>query len=317
MRRLSLLALTVSMTLLASSAGAAPSPEALAQGTQLHNQAGELLAQGKYKEAAAKYLEAYSKNASPNELFNAGRAEMTAGRKREALKLFRTYLALPSTDRVTAEFRKEAEDKAAECQAALCAIDVRGADESWVDGEKTAGVLYVEPGSHEVMMQGHDPNPKVVKVTCAAKETKVVPYDEGAQKGAGGPVTGPRPETEKGSWVVPGVLAGVGVVALGVGLGLGAAASSKSDSLSALPPGVCADPSAPACTTANDQLSSGKTLNTVGVVSVIGGAAFLGGAVVALFVVKPWETRERKTTSTWLSPSFGGGAVGLMTGGSF
>ena len=296
-------ALVVALT--TTSAFAAPSPEALAQGTALHNRATELLGQQKYREAAQAFLEAYGKNASPNELFNAARAEMTAGRNKEALKLFNTYLDLPATDRVATEFRKEAAEKAAVCQASLCAIDVRGATESWVDGQKAPGIFYAEPGAHEVMMQGDAPAPKIVKVTCVAKQTLLVEYDEKKPKG---PITGDPPPavTEKGSWLVPGVLAGVGVVGLGVGIGLGAASiSAEKDAATSFPTCTATNPAG--CASTRDAESSANGLATGAVIGQIVGFAALGGAVIATLVVRPWE--ERAKAHVRLVPNLGGASL--------
>ena len=154
----------LALLLASSTALAAPTPEALAQATAAHNEGVSLLAAGKYRESAAKFMVAYEKNANPNELFNAARAELTAGRHKEAMKLFRAYLALPNTDRITVEFRKESTEGTKTCQTKLCAIDVRGATEAWVDSEPVSGVAYVEPGAHEVTING-DAGPKTKKVT--------------------------------------------------------------------------------------------------------------------------------------------------------
>lgn len=304
-------ALVVALT--TTSAFAAPSPEALAQGTALHNRATELLAQQKYREAAQAFLDAYAKNASPNELFNAARAEMTAGRNKEALKLFNTYLDLPATDRVATEFRKEAAEKAAVCQASLCAIDVRGATETWVDGQKAPGIFYAEPGAHEVMMQGDAPAPKIVKVTCVAKQTLLVEYDEKKPKG---PITGDPPPavTEKGSWLVPAVLAGVGVVGLGLGMTTALIAGGKEGDVETLTTrGACIDRASASCAPIKDAASSASSLSTVSVVGYVAGGAFLAGAVISAIVLEPWKERPLKKTGVRIVPSIGG----LWAMGSF
>jgi len=299
----------VALLLASSAAFAAPTPEALAQATAAHNEGVTLLAAGKYRESAAKFMVAYEKNANPNELFNAARAELTAGRHKEAMKLFRAYLALPNTDRITVEFRKESTEGTKACQIKLCAVDVRGATESWIDSEPVSGVAYVEPGAHEVTMNG-DAGPKTKKVSCVAQQTLLVDYtDRPAGPGPKGPVVGDPPPvpTEKGSWVVPGVLAGVGVVGLGVGIATALAANgSDSDAKAASVPGVCADLASPTCLPVKDAASSARSMSTVSVVGYVAGGAFLAGAVVSALVIQPWKERPTKAGSLRVVPGFGG-----------
>ncbi len=301
--------LILALTAVSASATAGPSPEALAQGTALHNRAAELLGQQKYREAAKAFLDAYNKNASPNELFNAGQAEMLAGRHKEALKLFNTYLDLPTTDRVATEFRKQAAEKSAVCQASLCVIDVRGASETWVDGQKATGLFYAEPGAHEVMMQGEAPAPKVVKVTCVAKQTVLVEYEDKKPKGPIG--TDPPPAvTETGSWLVPGVLAGIGVVGVGVGIGLGAASGgARSDVIASAQTGACTNLSSDACASQRSREDTANGLATGSVIAYVGGGLFVAASAITLMVTKPWQERpvqSEKRAGVWLSPSLGG-----------
>ena len=301
--------LTFALTAVSASATAGPSPEALAQGTALHNRAAELLGQQKYREAAQAFLDAYNKNASPNELFNAGQAEMLGGRHKEALKLFNTYLDLPTTDRVTTEFRKRAAEKIAVCQASLCVIDVRGASETWVDGQKVTGIFYAEPGAHEVMMQGDAPAPKTVKVTCVAKQTVLVEYDDKKAKGPIG-TDAPPPVTEKGSWLAPGVLAGIGVVGVGVGIGLGAASGgARSDVIASAQTGACANVASAPCASQRSREDTANGLATGSVIAYVGGGLFLAASAITLMVTKPWQERpvqSEKRAAVRLSPALGG-----------
>jgi tetratricopeptide (TPR) repeat protein len=273
-----------------------------------HKEAGDLLAAGKYVEAAKKYLEAYAKSANPNELFNAARAEQVRGRHKEAVKLFKTYLSLPETDRVAAEHRQEASKLVAESESKLCKIDVR-AREAWVDGEKASGVVIAAPGEHEVLMN-EDAGPKTKKVTCRVGEVTMVAYDETAAKGAGEPkvpiTPPPKVETETGSWLVPGVLAGVGLVGVGVGVGLGLASISAEKEASDQSV-ACRGGSPAACETVRSADGRASSLATGAVFGQVGGALFLGGAVVATLVIRPWEPRPKVKVS--VAPTLGGAAV--------
>lgn len=286
----------------------------LAAGDALHAEGTALVNAGKYGEASKKFGEAFAKSQNPSSLF----AQAVAERKQEhwerALKLFKTYLSLPSNVKVTAEWKKRAEGEVESCEKNVCRIDVR-ADSFSVDGASEIGVVYAEPGTHAVAMTGKGPE-KLVSVKCIAGGVVTVAYDEGAKSA---PIVPPPPPLEKGeagSWLLPAVLAGVGVVGLGVGFGLGAAAKSKGESLDQLGPGVCADRGSASCVNEADRLSSGKTLNTVGIISVIGGSAAFAGAIIATLVVRPWEMRERKH-ATWIAPTMGTQGPGFVAGGSF
>ena len=245
---------------------------------------------------------------STNELFNAARAEQVGGRHKEAVKLFRTYLSLPETDRVAAEHRQEASKLVSESESKLCKIDVR-AREAWIDGEKAAGVVLATPGEHEVLMN-EDPGPKAKKVTCRVGEVTMVAYDDTAVKGGGGntgPITPPpKVETETGSWLVPGVLAGVGIVGVGVGVGLGLASSSAKDkAIADAKVGACSDTASAACAAARDNESSANGLGAASVVGYVAGGAFLVGGVVTALVMKPWQER-RKGARLEAGPTLGG-----------
>lgn len=282
----------------------------LAAGEALHVEASRLLAENKLTEASKKFGEAFAKSQNPGSLLAQAVTERKLGHFAGALKLYRTYLALPANVKVTPEWKRKAETEASECEKNLCRLDVR-ADSFSVDGTAEVGVVFAEPGTHAVSMVGKG-GEKLVSVKCAAGAVVVVPYENGGKV----PDPPPGEKGETGSWVLPGVLAGVGVVGLGVGLGLGAAAKGKSDTLDQVAPGVCQDRASAGCVAETDRLSSGKTLNTIGLVSVIGGSVVLAGAVVAAIVLRPWETRERKT-ATWITPMVDGTGAGFAAGGSF
>ncbi len=137
----------------------------------------------------------------------------------------------------------------------------------------------------------------------------MVAYDETAAKGGPGPgpiTPPPKVETETGSWLVPGVLAGVGLVGVGVGVGLGLASSSaKDDVISAAKLGVCADPASAPCLAARDRESSANGLGAGSVVGYVAGGAFLVGGVVTALVMKPWQER-RKGARVEAAPTLGG-----------
>jgi hypothetical protein len=291
----------------------------------LNNEGRALSRAGKWDEARKKFEASYAKVGTPGVLFNLAWAEQNLGMHRAALKHYRLYLELPPTEKITVEARANAQKFAGECAAKLCTIEVRGATKVTIDGEAPS---EREVGEHTVTMEGSQ-GPKSKSVTCAAGQTVVVEYEE---KPAGAPPVVPVPsattsgsvrppdppppvEGERGSWVLPGVLAGVGVVGLGVGVGLGLSASGKkSDVLAASASRPC-DVSGTGCATVESDFSSGKSMAVVSVVGYALGGAALVGAVVAALVEKPWaERRERKAS---LSPWVGNGSGGLFVTGGF
>jgi hypothetical protein len=246
---------------------------------------------------------------SPRELYNAARAELAQKRYAEAAKLYRTYLALPANDKMPAADRAEAKDELGEITKHLTTLDVRAKDFS-VDGVAAEGLIDVEPGTHRVEMRGAK-GVKSKSVECQVGTVVLVEYEESG-KGAGGGAPPPPPppkEAEKsGSWVLPGVLAGVGVVGLGVGIGLGAGSSgSASTTRTLFQGGACRDQSSAACAEARSKESSTSTLATGSVLGYVVGGAFMAGAVVSALVIKPWQLRNGREVS--IAPGLNGFAV--------
>lgn len=312
------MALGVGIVMMSSEARAdAAADQRRAEAEALHEEGKKLANAGQYSEARKKFLEAYAKNPLPGPLFNAARMEHLLGEYGDALALYRTYLALPPSEKVTAEARKDAEQFARECESKVCQIEVKVAGPFTVDGQPKAGRVIVTVGKpHGVLMEGQDGR-KEREVTCAKPgETILVEY---SSTGVGTPPPPPPPKegAGSGSWVLPGVLAGVGVVGLGVGIGLGAAASGKSSDLTAsATPNLCAVRTSAECVKFEDTLSSGKSLNTGSAIALVGGGVAIGAAVVTALILKPWQERGRRA-SAWVVPSFAPDSVGLSTMGRF
>jgi len=270
--------------------------------------------QKKFAEAAASFRASYAKDQSPRELYNAARAELAQSRFAEAAKLYRTYLSLPANDKMAPSERAEAKAELAEITKNLVTLDVR-APKFTVDGASyDGGLVDVEPGEHRVDMQG--PEGAKTKTTKGAKgEVILVEYVEPVVAPPPGPKVvppppPPRPEMEKGSWLVPGVLGGVGLVGLGVGIGLGAASGSAASTGTDLARGgACLNLTSPACQDAKDKESAASGLGTGSIVGYVVGGGFLAAAVVSALVLAPWQDREKKT-SVWLAPTLAGGALG-------
>ena len=118
-----------------------------------------------------------------------------------------------------------------------------------------------------------------------------------------------------GSWLVPGVLAGVGVVGVGVGVGLGLSASGKKDDVVAAAGAPPCDARGLGCESVSDAYSSGKTQATISVVGYAVGGTALVGAVVYALVDKPWKERPRASIAA--VPWLGGSVGGMMLSGRF
>lgn len=283
----------------------------------LHKQGVEMMKKGKFAEAAASFRASYAKDQSPRELYNAARAELAQGKHAAAAKLYRTYLGLPNNNQISATERGEAQQELSEITKHLCTLDVR-APKFTVDGSSyEGGLVDVEPGEHKVDMSG--PAGAKVKVVRGEKGvTILVEYvePEKAKEPPPGPTTPPpKVEMEKGSWVVPGVLAGVGVVGIGVGVGLDLATGSKRSFLESNP--ATCDASGSSCQANKDAFDSGRGLGTGALVAYVVGSAAIVGSVVSAVLLRPWEERPRSSGRVQLAPWIGGGTSGLVLQGGF
>lgn len=298
----------LAVMLLARPSYAGPKDEELKarreEAVRLHTEGLALLSQNNFEAARVKFHEAYARSQNPNSLFNEARSTLKAGHTLDGAKLVKSYLALPENDKVTAQDKKEAQALLDEASASLCTLDVRVATCS-VDGREEAGAVLVEVGSHTVKMNG--PRGEQTKpVTCKPREVVIVTYEEA------GTVTPPPTEKgETGDWLLPGALAGFGVIGIGVGVGLGVASSgARSDAITAAGTGACADLTSAACRAARSDEDSANGLATGGAIAYVTGGAFFVASAITLFVTTPWKERPARTAkrgpTARLSPAFGG-----------
>ena len=268
--------------------------------------------------AREKFLQAYAVWPVPGMLFNAARTDQVRGEYADAWGLYRTYLALPASERVTAKDRKDAEQYAGECEAKICRLDVRGAKRFTVDGKTRPEPYVVAVGQREIVMEGVNGTRKA-SVVCMAGTPLIVEYEPPKVDVAPPPkllppITPPPVEKmETGSWVVPGILAGVGVVGIGVGAGLGLAAGSERSFL-AKNPATC-NSAGVQCPANRDAYDSGRTLGTASIVGyAVGGAALLV-AVIVTSVSRPWQERPKQAAA--LTPWMGLNGGGFVVQGGF
>lgn len=291
-------------------AAAAVSHPALAQtadfptkeGAERFAEGNRLYTEQNFEGARLKYLEALAVAKSKNLLFNLARTESKLARWADAYGHYRAYLAFKD---VSVEERLQTEKLVREIEGKIgrLRISAPAGSHVQVDGRDVgeapiADAVAVDPGNH-VVKWGTEQR----TVASAAGSIQDVVFEKKDDT----PIAPPKGNEERGSWVVPAVLAGVGVVGLGVGVGLGAASSSKGDETIALfQGGACRPLGTASCQAAQDAESSGSTLATGSVVGYVAGGAFLGAAVVTALVMKPWATKETKVT---LVPSLGGGML--------
>lgn len=284
---------------------------------------GRTLAKSKdYLGARAKFMQAYAVLPVPNMVYNAARMDHLRGEYAEAYRGYKTYLSLPDSERVSTADRKEAETFSAECDSKICHLEVHGTRTFTVNEKPMSEPLVLGAGTHVVKMDGPK-GPKTAEVVCHggaailvadySPKPDVVPTPVPKVT----PITPPPQEKmEKGSWLVPGVLAGVGVVGLGVGAGLGLAASGKKSDLetTAATSRPC-NATGGGCSSEESTYSSGKTLGIASAVGYGVGGAALVAAVIATLVERPWADRVR--VSAHVVPLLGSGTSGLGLVGSF
>ena len=274
--------------------------------------------QQKHEEARLKYMQAYAVLKFPGVLFNLAQAEMVVGRNEEAYRLFRDFLKLPQTDMDRSLLaRKYFADLGKKVSLLAVSEKTPKGTKIIVDGVEAgeaplAEPIVVKPGKHDVVLR-YGADEKKEPESCAAGGTLTVELlPKGDTKGPSGPVTPPPGEVgEKGSWLVPGVLAGVGLVGMGVGIGMGLASSSAASTGTELARGgACVDLASAACTEAKDKESSASGMGTGSIVGYVVGGGFLAASVISAVVIAPWKVREKKTSTLWFSPSLGGAALG-------
>ncbi len=309
-------ALAAAMFLVVSPAWADGTDFPTKEGAERFAEGNKLYTEGNFEGARLKFMQALAVARTPSLLFNLARSEEKTGKLAEAYLHYQEYLKFPN---LPAKGKADAERYASELEKKVgrIQIDAPAGSHVQVDGKDVGaapfgGPVAVEVGAHQVML-GTETKPvtcgagTVVTVTFEAKPSVVVPPEKGP-----GPITPPpKEEMERGSWLVPGVLAGVGVVGMGVGgVMTGVASSSDSDG-KALQSLGCRSPIA--CPQVQDAVDRTNAQSTVALIGYVAGTAFLGAAVVSALVISPWKERAARTAQQQvrLVPTLGGmGVVG-------
>mgnify|MGYP003593492458 CR=1 FL=1 len=320
------LALAVLATSLAS-AGSARADEA----DDRHQEGTALSKKGEFEAARIKLLQAASLRPMPKTFLNLCVVEQQMKLEEEAIKHCRAFLAAKDADPATAKTVHDGIFRELEQVTGRVAIEAPKGASVEVDGHLLGVAPF--PGPVDLKVGERTLSVGAVSVKIAVRSgqvvtAKLVPEEPApAPPPAAAPGAPPEPSppppreapTERGSWLVPAVLAGVGVVGLGVGGGLALASSGKASSLDAARAtraGTCG-PTGAECADLQSAYDAGKGLQTGSYVAYgVGGAALLGAVVVAL-VKAPWRERRASARSTPTLVPVLGAAPGLALQGVY
>jgi len=213
----------------------------------------------------------------------------------EALKHCRQFLEMKDADPAMVQTVKDGILHELEQAVGKVTIVSEAGQKVEIDGRAIGTAPLSEPIEVKVGEHACTAGGKTVKVVVRPGETVTVKLVH----------DGPPMETTKGSWLAPGILAGVGVAGIGAGVILGVVASGKASTLNgAQGEGrTCTGPADPACDDLASALSGGKGMRTGSYIAYgVGGAALLG-AVIAAVVLKPWQERpvEAAKATGWKS----------------
>lgn len=254
--------------------------------------------------AREKFLQSLALHRSASTLINLAILEADAKHPDRALGYLREWLKHPGAD-VAKKAKVEREMlPVLEAETGRAEVKAPPGQEVKIDGRSHGNapireVVDLMPGSHEVSCAG-----KVVTITV--RNGQVTSVDVTDDTKGQGPVT-PPPETERGDWLLPATLGGIGVVGVGVGVVLGVMSSSaKSDAETSGAGLRCATPTSRECADVLDATNRANGTGTGAIVGYAVGGAFLAGAVVSALVIQPWKERPKRVS---VVPSLGGAMV--------
>jgi len=329
MRRMLVVA-TMLAAVLATPLGHAQEDDMMSAEAKARFKEGVLLTKaGKAGEARVKYIQVLALSPqSHSVLINLAVVEHELKRYADAYTHLRAYLAHPKADKeVAARARREMLPDLTSKVGQLRILAKDGADVT-VDGANVgraplADTWVVEPGAHTVAASKQE-----AQISVTAGQTRDVdltppsappptptaaPSTTATSSPPFTPPPTPPPEEHR-SLVVPGIVAGVGLVAIGVGAGFALKARGDlddADTMRAATPGVCASTQSATCTAYASKLDDAKLGRTVALTGYVVGGAALVGAVALYFVLPP------KRTAGFLAPAVSSDRAGLVLGGAF
>jgi tetratricopeptide (TPR) repeat protein len=236
------------------------------------------------------YQKAYDLVPHPALLFNMGQAHRLAGRRDDALAMYRRYLAEVSTG-----------DLAGQARTWIADLERQAADEK----QRAADAARRDAEAQAQARRDAEARAKARRDAEAQAQARR-DADEQARR-AKAPVTPAPPTSHPGrGYRIAGFTAlGVGVAAIAVGGAFGAHARSLSDELSK--PGAVYDP---------DKVDAGEAAERNMYIGYAAGAALVAGG--ATLLILHWRTGERATTVS-VAPSVdpSRGALGVVAAGRF
>lgn len=272
-----------------------------------------LVKQHRPEEAREKFLQSLALERSAPALLNLAILEGSAKRPALALGYLREWLRHPKAD---AKRRPTVErDLLPALEADTGRLDVAAPDgaEIFIDGVSQGNApiraaVDVMPGAHEVSRAGQ--TVRVVVMAGGRRDVSLLSADTGVAPAAPTRVPiapPPKAPTQRGSWVLPAVLAGAGVAALGTGVALGVISTgARNDAEKNGASGNCSNPDAPACADIRSAVDKVNATGTGAIVAYAVGGVLLGGALVSALVIAPWKS---KSPSVSLLPTLGGAAI--------
>jgi len=300
----------------------------------------QLLQEGEFAQALAQFKDAYELVPSPKIFFNFGIAYAGLGRYSEALESFEKFTA-EATDASPAnlsEAKQQIDSLTGKVEKVTVTSDRDGASVS-IDGRSygltpLAHPIYVDPGSHQLVVQ--DDRPLLENFTAfAGKEATLVMRFNAPEEPAGGAAAGAtgaaHPDLATG--VTPAtsdadeeannearrklhrrlrraslIVGGVGVATAVTGLILHTVGSNKYDA-------IVNDASAMPAHPYNPSNGNYGTFEAAGVGLIVGGAALVGASAIT-YLLNRDHTPVEKGVSVSLSagPT---GRFGLLLSGSY
>lgn len=283
-----------------------------------HLEGTAMLKKSEFEGARIKLLQALALRPMPKTMLNLCVVEQQLKLEEEAVKHCRQFVAAKDADAATVKTVQDGILRELESVTARVTIVAEPGSKVEIDGHAIGTAPLPTTVDVKVGVRTCTAGGRTVKVEVKGGDNVTVRLTEGP---ADGP---PKERREKGSWVVPGVLAGLGVVGVGVGVGLGLAASGKANTLNdarTTSAGKCG-PTGEGCTDLQDAYSGGKGLRTGSFIAYgVGGAAFLG-ALVVMMIDAPWKertapARPSQSAKVAVVPSLSPQEPGLVVTGRF
>jgi len=311
--------LTVALAIAAVNASAQEDPRKL-QSAPLFAEGGRLAQQGRNAESLEQFRKAHEIYPSPNTLFNIARQEQVLRQRLAAIRDYREALKNPV---LQPQLQTAARQAIAELEGELGRVQVTGPSGTKVT---VAGREYELPLQAPIDVDTGMTEVKGVFGTerlsayVEAHAGSIVTADL-RPKGSGDtivdppPVTGPSGGSSTARYVVPGIIAGAGLIGIGVGVAFFAKAEGQIDDAVAfrqsVPGGACASLRSATCDEYGAMLDDASSSKDVANGAVIAGGVVIGVAIATFVTWTLWPKRsEGARASFLLVPRASGGGIG-------